>query len=89
MTRTLIRDDLQDIDAFFSEFSSEASTDDLSTDASIELLINQLEASFDTAEALSSTQPEEPEDLRVQVQDLARRLESIATELAQINQQLQ
>lgn len=93
MTRSLTRSDLDEIEDFFNEFGEAGDAgdeiDDFDGDVSIDTLIAQLEASFDTVSSLTQTSSTAHDDLRTQVQELAQRLEHVATELAQINQKLQ
>ncbi|MBW4961048.1 hypothetical protein [Sulfitobacter sp. CW3] len=91
MTRTLTRSDLEEIEDFYAEFGdTEGSINDpLADDVTIDTLISQLEASFETVSALTRPSNTAPDDLRLHVRDLAERLEKIAVELAQVNQALQ
>lgn len=91
MTRPLTKSDLEEIDQFYAEFGDAAENDDELPDdeASLDTLIDQLEASFETVSSLTRHTAPASADLRLQVQDLAQRLEQIAVDLAQINQKLQ
>lgn len=91
MTRSLTRSDLQEIEDFYTEFGeAEDSNDDpLAGDVTIDTLISQLEASFETVSALTRPSNAAPDDLRMHVLNLAERLEKIAVELAQVNAALQ
>ncbi|KQI72964.1 hypothetical protein AN191_03390 [Loktanella sp. 5RATIMAR09] len=89
MTRPLTKSDLEEIDQFYAEFG-DAADDELPDDeASLDTLIDQLEASFETVSSLTRHAAPASDDLRLQVQELAQRLEQIAVDLAQINQKLQ
>ncbi|TNJ40616.1 hypothetical protein [Phaeobacter sp. B1627] len=87
MTRPILPSDQEVIDAFLAEHEA-AETEPLTHDASIDQLIAQLEASFATVKQLTEPEPTGEDRLRDAVRDLATRLEEIATDLAQINQQL-
>ncbi len=91
MTRPLTKSDLEEINNFYAEFGDAVDSDDdpLDDDASLDTLISQLEASFETVSSLTRAAAPASADLRLQVQDLAQRLEQIAVDLAQINQKLQ
>lgn len=91
MTRTLTRSDLEEIEDFYAEFgdAEDGNSDPLGDDVSIDTLISQLEASFETVSALTGASETASDDLRSQVLNLAERLETIAVELAQVNQTLQ
>ncbi|MCG7491965.1 hypothetical protein [Thalassobius sp. Cn5-15] len=87
MNGSLNRTDLEEIDAFFEEFSGVGPE---AGEVSIDTLIDQLEASFETVEILTASPdtPAEQSDLNERVEALAQQLDAIATELAQIHQQL-
>ncbi|SIT76247.1 hypothetical protein SAMN05421665_0334 [Yoonia rosea] len=91
MTRPLTKSDLEEIDQFYEEFGLAADNDDEmpEDDASLDILIAQLETSFETVSSLTRHAAPASDDLRLQVQELAQRLEQIAVDLAQINQNLQ
>lgn len=91
MTRSLTRSDLQEIEDFYTEFgeAEDGNTDPLAGDVTIDTLISQLEASFETVSALTRPSDTAPDNLRLHVLNLAERLEKIAVELAQVNETLQ
>lgn len=89
MTHPVTRSDLEEIDAFYSEYhDAEPLSAPLDNDVSIDQLIAQLEASFAMVSQLTDQTETDQEGLRDMVRNLALRLEDVATELAQINQRL-
>ncbi|MBO6865447.1 MAG: hypothetical protein VX248_09175 [Pseudomonadota bacterium] len=85
--KTISKEELAELDAFMSEFAGEEADE---VEASVDLLISQLEDSFATTQALiaARSEPEDHDDLREAVVELAQRLEALAQDIADLNQRI-
>ncbi len=85
--KTISKEELAELDAFMSEFAGEEAGE---VEASVDLLISQLEDSFATTQALiaARSEPEDHDDLREAVVELAQRLEALAQDIADLNQRI-